>query len=214
MTGLITTAFFDPSARSGKKHDYKAIVVGSLFEAVYYVRYAFIRRCTTNQVLEELYRIDRDFPDVLLGFEDNGFQVLYKDLLDYKAKEKNYPLRIKTLTSTSKKESRIESLASFIQDGHIKFHYDRPPDIEDGRGAFSGDIHLLVNQLLEFPHGRHDDGPDALYYALSLARDKAAKAAFGSARKGGPPNAPKRARRDPEKSRGLRGMWQRLKNPF
>jgi len=172
---LITTAFFDPSARSGKRHDFKALVVGSLINAIYYVRYAFIRKCTTQAVLEQLYVIERKFPGVLIGFEENGFQVLYKDLLAYKAKEKGYAIRINGMTSTANKEARIEGLSGFVENGSIVFQKD-----ENG---YTSDIGLLVEQMLDFPSGKHDDGPDALKYAFDLARDKARKAAYASSRK-------------------------------
>lgn len=172
---MITTAFFDPSARSGKQHDFKAIVVGSLVNAIYYVRYAFIRRCTVQTVLEQLYLIDTRFPGVLIGFEENGFQVLYKDLLDYKAREKGYPIRVHGMTSTGNKEARIEGLSGFVENGAILFQKEKK--------GYTSDIGILVEQMLDFPNGAHDDGPDALKYAFDLARDKARKAAYASKRK-------------------------------
>lgn len=193
----MTTAFFDPSARSGKQHDFKAIIVGSLVNAIYYVRYAFIRRCTTQTVLEQLYVIDARFPGVLIGFEENGFQVLYKDLLDYKAREKGYSIRVHGMTSTSNKEARIESLSGFVENGSIVFQKD-----EDG---YTSDIGLLVEQMLDFPSGKHDDGPDALKYGFDLARDKARKAVYASKRKVGSKQERRILNRYPEDGVTLRG---------
>lgn len=187
---MITTAFFDPSARSGKQHDYKAIVVGSLLNSVYYVRYAYIRRVSVQDVLEQLYRIHAEFPGVLIGREENGFQVLYKDLLDYKARDKGYPLPTYGMTSTGNKEARIESLSGFVESGHIRFQ-------KDAHG-YTSDIGLLVEQMLDFPNGKHDDGPDALKYAFDMAMNKAVTAAYGSRRK------PQQETQSPRRGRPLR----------
>ena len=169
---MITTAFFDPAARTGKQHDYKAIIVGTLMPSgIYYVRYAFIRRASTDTVLEKAYEVDAEFPGILFGFEANGFQLLYEDLLNFKAKEKGYHLNIIKVTSTGNKEARIESLAGYIERGLIRF-----------RKGYS-DIDLLIEQLLDFPHGAHDDGPDALQHAFNLARNHAVRAAYSSTRK-------------------------------
>ena len=169
---MITTSFFDPSAKTGKQHDYKAIVVGTLMpDGIYYVRHAFIRRASTGTILEKAYDLDREFPGLYFGFEENGFQSLYEDLLNFKAQEKGYHLNIVKVTSTANKEVRIESLSGFIERGLIRF-----------RKGYS-DMNLLIEQLMDFPHGSHDDGPDALKYAFDLAKNKAIKAAYSSTRK-------------------------------
>jgi len=150
---MITTAFYDPAAREGKQHDYKAIVVGTLLNSVYYVRYAFIQRCSTRDVLEQLYTVDARFPGVFQGFEANGFQSLYSLLLEYKAQEKGFPIRIETRTSTGNKYVRIEGLEGFVNNGQILFQ-------KSGSG-YDSDIGLLIDQLEDFPNGAHDDQVDA-----------------------------------------------------
>lgn len=161
---MITTAFFDPAARSGAQHDFKAIVVGTLINRLFYVRYAFIRKCSVQAVLDELYNIHDKFPDARIGCEVNGFQILYKDLLDYKAQSVGYRLHIDPITSTGSKAAAIESLSGYVETSAIVFQKDK-----DG---YTSDIPILLEQLLDFPHGKHDDGPDALYHAHLLARQR------------------------------------------
>lgn len=165
MLHMMTTAFFDPAARSGQQHDFKAIVLGSLVNRLFYVRYAFIRRCSVQAVLDELYVIHARFPDARLACEVNGFQILYKDLLEYKSEKMGFRLHIDAITSTGNKAAGIESLSGYIETGAILFEKD-----QDG---YTSDIPILLEQLLEFPHGKHDDGPDALYHAHLLARQRA-----------------------------------------
>jgi predicted phage terminase large subunit-like protein len=185
---LITTSFYDPAARDGKQHDYKAIVLGSLLpNGIYYVRYAYIRKTSVDQVLEKAYALDAEYDDLYFGFETNGFQVLYETLLQYKAKEKGYSLNIYKETSVSNKGSRIESLSGLIENGIIRFK-------KKNLTEYYSDITLLAEQLLEFPNGEHDDGPDALYYAYKMAKNKAMRAAYGSS-KNKPPK-PQRKGRD------------------
>lgn len=121
---MITTAFFDPAARSGAQHDFKAIVVGTLINRIFYVRHAFIRKCSVQDVLSKLYAIHADFPDVWMGCEVNGFQILYKDLLDYKAQSVGYRLHIDPITSTGSKAAGIESLSGYLEAGDILFERD------------------------------------------------------------------------------------------
>ena len=44
------------------------------------------------------------------------------------------------------------------------------PDVKNGYILFRKDQTLLLRQLSEFPLGAHDDGPDALEGARTLAR--------------------------------------------
>jgi predicted phage terminase large subunit-like protein len=192
---VITTAFYDPAAGESKKSDYKAIVLGTMLNGKYWVRYAWIKQQKTpNDVLKQLYKIDRDFPGCFQGFEKNGFQVLYKELLKNRAEKEGYPIAIQGITTTSNKYLRIESLAGFVEDGAILFQ-------KSATGAYDSDIGVLIEQLEDFPNGAHDDGPDALYYAFNMARDKAMKAAYGSANK-----------KPVKKTRGLRGILQRFRS--
>jgi len=186
---MITTSFYDPSARESKRHDYKAIVLGSLLPSgIYYVRYAFIRHATTDTVLEKAYDLDQEYADLLFGFEDNGFQVLYEKLFEYKRQEKGYALTIQRMTSTGNKNARIEGMSGLIERGILRFR-------QEG-GRWYSDIGLLLEQLLAFPHGDHDDGPDALYYAFQMAKGKAMRPAYGTARK---QEAPRRSDRHPQR---------------
>ena len=44
------------------------------------------------------------------------------------------------------------------------------PDVKNGYILFRRDQTLLLQQLSQFPQGAHDDGPDALEGARTLAR--------------------------------------------
>ncbi len=56
------------------------------------------------------------------------------------------------------KEVRIMELDGSIRNRDFVFVRDKGTEI-------------LVNQLKQFPHGNHDDGPDALQMACKMMRD-------------------------------------------
>ena len=56
------------------------------------------------------------------------------------------------------KEVRIEGMGPYVERGNIWFNPGQ------------GDQKLLIDQLLDFPNGEHDDGPDALEMAHKEVR--------------------------------------------
>ncbi|MCH8316556.1 MAG: phage terminase large subunit [Planctomycetes bacterium] len=60
-----------------------------------------------------------------------------------------------SITHTSDKLGRIQSLQPMISSGMVRF---------------SRHHRVLLDQLRQFPMAAHDDGPDALQMAVELAR--------------------------------------------
>ena len=158
---LVHYMFIDPSVGAGESADYKAIVtVGvDLRGPVYYVRDAWIRKASIDAMIRAAYVRYERFHPVHVGIEANGFQkVLLRDF-DYAAKERGYYLPIRQVTHSIAKESRVARLSPLIERGLLRFC----------RGC--GDTDELVEQLIYFPTSNvHDDGPDALEGAVSLAQ--------------------------------------------
>jgi len=61
------------------------------------------------------------------------------------------------INSKANKQARIEGLETLVTQGQI---------------VFSRRHKILLEQLRQFPHGKHDDGPDALEMAIQAARYK------------------------------------------
>ncbi len=101
--------------------------------------------------------IHATFQPDCFGIEVNQFQELLADELRRRADEQRILLPLWTLNNQVNKLVRIRRLTPYLAQGRIRFKGDSP-------GA-----RLLVEQLRDFPHGDHDDGPDALEMALRLA---------------------------------------------
>ena len=99
-----------------------------------------------------------DFKPHAFGLESNAWQ----DLLcpefkrEFDSRGVLVP-EIWELHNSVNKEVRIRRLAGYLAHGRVKFKNNSP------------DTQLLVDQFLEFPKGKHDDGPDAMEMALRLA---------------------------------------------
>ena len=63
---------------------------------------------------------------------------------------------IKKIKSRSNKQARISGLE---------------PEVTQGKILFSRRHSTLMDQLRQFPVAQHDDGPDALEMAVTVARD-------------------------------------------
>ncbi|WP_297456153.1 phage terminase large subunit [Persephonella sp.] len=143
----------DPA--TGKKTgDYSAIVtVAKDFDTgIYYVLDAYGEKISdlkfANKIIEK-YLIYK--PRKII-FESQVFQELYKNTIMREASKQGIHLPIKPIKSTIQKEVRIQKLSPLIENGLIKFKENQK---------------LLIDQLVEFPKGSHDDLPDALEMAIS-----------------------------------------------
>lgn len=156
---LRVVTFFDPATGRAKKGDYHAIVTyGEDGRGQGYVLDAWIKRRSEEEALEALYQRYDIYRPQVIGIEDNLFQNLFLTLLSEKAKEKGYVLPVRGITHRTNKEIRIEGLSPYVERGAIWFCPKQ------------GDQELLIEQLLDFPNGEHDDGVDALEGAFSLMR--------------------------------------------
>ena len=102
---------------------------------------------------EQEYRfIFKRQKDTMVQFRaKDGFMLPY---IEIPLSEKNLP--IEEINSTQNKDARIQSLQPFVKNGYIKF---------------SRKHKTLLKQMLEYPMGKNDDGPDGLQMAVKLALD-------------------------------------------
>ena len=104
---------------------------------------------------ERLLRRETGRGYTLFGAETNQFQWFLKEQLARESAKAGLYLPIQGVRATEDKTLRVESLQPDIRNGYILFRRDQT---------------LLLQQLAEFPMGAHDDGPDALEGARTLAR--------------------------------------------
>ncbi|MCD7948301.1 MAG: phage terminase large subunit [Oscillospiraceae bacterium] len=111
-----------------------------------------------EDALESSRRIKRDYKKPLykFGVETVQFQYYFAEIMRQRAAEVGEYLPIEEINSVQHKDARIQSLQPFVKNGYIKF---------------SKKHKALLQQMMEYPMGKNDDGPDGLQMAVKLALD-------------------------------------------
>lgn len=154
---LLITSALDPSVGKTTHSDFSAIVTIAKSNGNYYVLDCDMeRRSPQAQVGAVANHFQKWYSQgngrrqyTAFGIESNAFQVVLKNEID------NLGLNIPTVEvkNVSDKVARIQSISPLIEQGRIKFLRSQQ---------------RLIDQLITFPKGDHDDGPDALEMAIKL----------------------------------------------
>ena len=96
----------------------------------------------------------RFYPFRTVFIEANQFQELLVRDIENKAYAEGVTLNVEKKINTSDKIARIQSLATWVNDGRIMFLRNQ---------------RLLIDQMKYFPKASHDDGPDALAMVVQSA---------------------------------------------
>ena len=149
----------DPSKGKTDKADDSAFVKLSLHQSgVMYID-AEIDLMHLGTLASRTLEICREFNPVAVGIEAVQFQELLGIHVAAEATRVGRPISVWHIDHTMNKHARIRStLTQFVMRKEFRFR-------RSSRGA-----RKLVSQLQEFPKAKHDDGPDALEMAVSLAR--------------------------------------------
>ena len=152
----------DPSLGKNKKSDTSSIfaLAKDTVTGYIYVLIADIEKRKPDKIIEDALeasrRLKRDFkrPYYKFGVETVQFQYYFAEIMRQRAAEAGEYLPIEEINSTQNKDARIQSLQPFVKNGYVKF---------------SKRHKTLQKQMLEYPMGKNDDGPDGLQMAVSLA---------------------------------------------
>ena len=158
--------YCDPSLGRTATSDYSAIVTLAVEEdsGLAYVYDADIQRRHPDKIISDILDKERQLRRetsrgyTLFGAETNQFQWFLKETLARESARQGLYLPIQGVRATEDKTMRVESLQPDVKNGYILFRKDQT---------------LLLHQLSQFPLGAHDDGPDALEGARTLARKQA-----------------------------------------
>lgn len=159
---FIFVAANDPSLGKNKKSDTSAIILLALdtVTGYMYIVEADIEKRKPDVIIEDAIEMNRRCkrdckkPIYKFGVEVVQFQQFFKDILADKSREAGEYLAIEEIQSVLNKELRIKSLQPFVKNKYIKFSRKHT---------------TLLKQLLEYPMGKNDDGPDALEMAVRIA---------------------------------------------
>lgn len=154
----VKTIGVDPSkGKNDRAGDYSAIVLyGRHVSEVEYVEASLARR-TVEQMCADLVEVAKVFQPDGIAVETNQFQELLLIPLQSAARDSGVELATYKVVNTVNKLVRIRQLGTPLTERRFRF-MRRSPGTQ-----------LLVDQMRDFPHSDHDDGPDALHLARRLA---------------------------------------------
>lgn len=155
--------FVDPSLGKTKHSDFSAIITLAKHKATgyLYVYDADIERRHPDRIiadiLEKERRLRRDFGRGYkrFGCETVQFQWFLKEELVKASAKAGLYLPVEEVPQTTDKTLRIQTMQPDVKNKYIKFNRRHK---------------RLLEQLLQFPMGAHDDGPDALEGCRTLAK--------------------------------------------
>lgn len=154
-------AFLDPSG--GKNQVIKRVAARSAIvvavegpKNLLFVPYAWAAKCTTDQLTEKVFEVNRQFHPRLFGVEANAMQSLYVDSLIREARRDRINIR----------------LSGVYQPTHIektfRIRTTLQPWFSHGRIIIRDDLLELRNELMSFPTGALRDLVDALASVVSI----------------------------------------------
>ena len=116
---------------------------------------AWSAKVPAHKALQMAVEKIREWSPKLFGVETIQMQhEFYRQLQDIVMKEGLYYTRIKAVNPRAKKEDRIQIMEPLFETGYLRLKKTQK---------------MLLEQLLVFPQGEHDDLPDALASAVELA---------------------------------------------
>jgi predicted phage terminase large subunit-like protein len=153
----------DPSmGRNDTSGDYSAINLITYHDNCFWV-YPDIKRRNATQLVSDIVEYCDDFKPVALGIENNGFQSVLEDvIINHMEEEGSFPIVPIGITNTANKIQRIKRLSPYLRRKMIKI-------VVNSCGS-----EILHSQLVDFPIGDHDDGPDSLEMGLRLLQGDSA----------------------------------------
>lgn len=156
---LLKVMALDPSkGRDSKRSDFQAVIkLGIGADDCLYVQ-ADLKRRPIPQMVADVVQIYRDFQPHGFCLESNAWQdLLAPDFAEEFTRQDVLAPEVFQISNQVNKLVRIRRLAGYMPKGRMRFKSDCP------------DTKILIDQLIDFPNGTFDDGPDALEMAVRLA---------------------------------------------
>lgn len=154
----------DPAIETKDVNDYTAIVtIGMDSDSNIFVVEAINKRMLPSETIATIFDVHKRWKPQMIGIECVGFQKMLKQEIDKQKRERNvYPLIRELKSEGRRKTLRIEAMQ---------------PRFEAGKVFIKRSMSELETQLLRFPSPRcHDDLPDAMAYAMEMARPSSEQA--------------------------------------
>jgi len=158
----------DPAFGESQHSAYKAVVCIGTDRHRYLVLDAWLRQEEgTRAMIEAMYVLYERWDIVRHGGYEENFKQddrLQADFQDA-AQTHGYPLPVSAHPNMSNKDARIESMESLASNDRIQW-----PSKQRRHKVNWDDVARLQSQMLSWPQGAYDDGPDALESAIARCR--------------------------------------------
>ncbi len=172
LADLEIVGFLDPAlgGRGGSKEsgDFAAIAtVGKDPRGHFYLLDGWIERATPSRQVEKIFELQAKWNYARFGVETNGFQRVLLDLIQEegarrrKAGRTPWKINAQGISHDSSKASRIAMIEPCLRNGWMFMDGEIPK--------------AFMDQIRDYPHGEHDDAPDAWASAIRMARNGATK---------------------------------------
>jgi len=151
----------DPAIETKNVNDETAIVTIAVdHHDNAYVVEVFNKRMLPSEIIDRIFETYKRFKSTI-GIEIVGYQRMLEQEVKKQRMERGlYPVIVELKSGGRRKTVRIEAMQ---------------PRFEHGKIYFKKGMDTLESQLLRFPSPRtHDDCPDSLSYALSMAHPSSA----------------------------------------
>ena len=147
LGSMYTVGFIDsaggrvtPNGRGKNQRSRSAIVVISRDDLNrIFIRKAWARHCTTDELCDEIFRTQKDFPTIaVLGIDASANQSLFADALIREAREKGKKLPLTKIPLPNDKIYRIETTVQPAQSSGRLFAMEEMLDLQGEYQAFPG----------------------------------------------------------------------------
>ena len=164
---LVYFGAVDPSlGGANRSSDPSAIIVlgrdGS--SGKLYVAEAVISKIKPALIIKQVIELQAKYHAQVWAVETVQFQEFFKDELVRQSVAQGVPVPARGIKPTTDKGLRIESLQPHTANGVILFNLNQQ---------------ALIDQLTYYPKADHDDGPDALQMAFSMAYQRTSGSGLG-----------------------------------
>lgn len=152
-----TFCFIDPAIGQGSDHDFTGVVVVKVCsQNNWYVEFAQRYKITPTELVELVFKLSVQFKPMIIGIEDVAYQKALLYMVDSESRRRGIfvPIMGVRADNQKSKEMRILGLT---------------PRFEFGRVFLKQGMNDLMDELLKFPRGKHDDLLDSLAYIDQIA---------------------------------------------
>ncbi len=160
---LTVAAFCDPSGKSAKKNDFRAVVTVGMHRKtmMFYVLDAWIKHKPLEEMMAQCYRMHGQYGGSV-GIEENMFgEFLHEAIKTYAQAAGRYIPWVPIRHSSNKEARIVGTLSHLYERGWLLFQKNH------------SDQNLLLDQLVLLEDANvNDDGPDALEGAVALLQKR------------------------------------------